>query len=130
MVELPQQILPYSSETTITGEPSLERRIFGPDEAIGSPLGPITIYTVPAGMRATLTMLLATNIDPASPPATGYFSISVGADAENRRLFNNSEVDPGTPMALGLALTLEEGEFLQALTTNVTLTLNAKVETA
>lgn len=75
-------------------------------------------------------MLLATNIDPASPPATGYFSISVGADAENRRLFNNSEVDPGTPMALGLALTLEEGEFLQALTTNVTLTLNAKVETA
>ncbi len=72
-------------------------------------------------------MLLVANVDDSSPPATMTFTLSVGPDALDTRIFNNSEVDPGIPLALGLDLTLEEGEFIQGLPApGVTITLNGR----
>ena len=129
MVELPQQTVPVSSETAITSEPNLSRRLYGPatPTGTGSPIGPETIYTVPVGKRATITMLLAANVDDSSPLTTKTFTLSIGSDATDTRIFNNSEVDPGTPVVLGLDLTLEEGEFIQALPApGVALTLSGR----
>jgi len=127
VVELPQQNIPTTQQTEITGSPLLARRIYGPAKppGDGSPLGAGTIYTVPAGMRTTVTMLLATNTSELSPPAVNTFTLSIGPDSEETRIFSNCEVDPGIPLALELELTLEEGEFIQALPSNVTLVLNA-----
>lgn len=128
MVELPQQLVPVSQQTEITGTPALARRIYGPAKpGIGSPPAAETIYTVPAGMRATITMLLAANTDSTSPPIPDVFTLSIGADSPETRIFSDCEVDPGIPLALELALTLEEGEIIQALPSNITLVLNAIV---
>src|SRR5882672_4032477 len=124
MVELPQQLVPTSQETEIIGSPQLARRLYGPARPAG--IGAETIYNVPAGTRTTITMLLAANTDASSPPLTNSFTLSIGPDAEDTRIFNNTEVDPGVPMALSLELTLEEGEIIQALPSNVTLTLNGR----
>lgn len=131
MVEFPQQNIPTSQETEITGTPVLARRIYGPAKpGVGSPPAAEVIYTVPAGMRATVTMLLATNTNEDSPPAVDSFTLSVGADAPETRIFSNCDVDPGIPLALELELTLEEGEFIEAQPSNVTLVLNALVAAA
>jgi hypothetical protein len=128
MVEFPQQVIPVSSDTAITSEPQLSKRLYGPGTPAGSgspPLLPQTIYTVPAGKRAKITMLLAANIDEDSPPLTQTFTLSLGPDSPETRLFNNCEIDPGTPLALGLDLTMEEGEIIQALPTiGVAITIN------
>ena len=130
MVELPQQLVPTSSDTSIISEPQLSKRLYGPGTPIGSgspPSGPETIYTVPVGKRARITMLLATNTDSGSPTMTQTFTLSIGADSPETRIFNNTMVDPGVPLALGLDLTLEEGEIIQSLpTTGVAITINGQ----
>lgn len=130
MVELPQQAVPNSSDITIVGEPQLGKRLYGPGTPTGSgspPTDPETIYTVPVGKRAKITMLLAANTDSGSPAATQTFTLSIGADSPETRIFNNTEVDPGTPLALGLDLTLEEGEIIQSLpTTGVAITISGQ----
>jgi hypothetical protein len=130
MVELPQQTVPTSNETAITSEPNLSRRLYGPATPIGSgspPSGPQTLYTVPVGKRATITMLLVANVDDSSPFETKTFTLSIGPDALDTRIFNNSEVDPGIPLALGLDLTLEEGEIVQGLPApGVTITISGR----
>jgi hypothetical protein len=131
VVEFPQQNIPTSQETEIIGTPTLARRIYGPAKpGVGSPPAAETIYTVPAGMRATITMLLATNTDSSSPLMADVFTLSIGPDSPETRIFSDCEVDPGIPLALELALTLEEGEIIQALPSNVTLVLNAIVAPA
>ena len=55
-------------------------------------------------------MILANNTDTSSPPLSDTFSLSIGAEA-----FFTAEVDPGFPLAVELELTLEAGEFIQAL---------------
>ena len=128
MVDLPQQTVPSSSETAITSDPNTSRRLYGPAQPSGggSPLGAETSYTVPAGLRTTITFLLAINADLGSPPATQTFTLSIGDDAPDTRIFNDSQVDPGFPVAIGLEITLEEGEYIQALPTGVTLTINGR----
>jgi hypothetical protein len=83
-----------------------------------------TIYTVPAGYRTTITMILAANVDTSSPPITEHFTLSIGPDSEDTRIFYNVPVDPGVPFAIGLELTLEPGEIIQALSSNVSFTIN------
>lgn len=128
MVEFPQQVIPVSSDTAITSEPQLSKRLYGPGTPTGSgspPLLPETIYTVPLGKRAKITMLLAANVDDTSPLSTRTFTLSLGSDSSETRLFNNCEVDPGIPLALELDLTMEEGEIIQALPTfGVAITIN------
>ncbi len=127
MVNLPQQLIPSSTETTIISEPQLAKRLYGPatPAGSGSPAIASTIYTVPEGKRATVTMLLACNIDASSPLTTQTFSLSIGVDSLGTRIFNNCEVDAGIPLAIELDLTLEEGEFIQAAPApGVTITLN------
>lgn len=130
MVTLPQQLIPSSTETAITVEPNLAKRLYGPATPVGSgspPSGPQTLYTVPVGKRATVTMLLVANVDDTSPPASKTFTLSVGADSVGTRIFNNVAVDPGEVVALGLDLTLEEGEFIQGLPApDITVTLNGR----
>lgn len=128
MTEFPQQNIPISSDTAITSEPQLSKRLYGPGTPTGSgspPILPETIYTVPLGKRAKITMLLAANTDDSSPPMTRTFTLSLGPDSPETRLFNNTEIDPGTPLALGLDLTMEEGEIIQALPAfGVAITIN------
>lgn len=72
-------------------------------------------------------MLLVANVDDTSPPASKTFTLSVGADSVGTRIFNNVAVDPGEVVALGLDLTLEEGEFIQGLPApDITVTLNGR----
>lgn len=125
MVTEPQQLIPQSQETEITGTPLLARRIYGPAKpGAGSPPAAETIYT--ASTRTTLTMILANNTDTSSPPVSDTFSLSIGADSDDTRFFT-AEVDPGFPLAVELELTLEEGETIQATPTTITLILNALV---
>jgi len=129
VVELPQQLVPSSQETAIISDPQHNRRLYGPARPFGSgspPIGPETIYTVPAGFRTTITMILGANTDNSSPPATDTFTLSIGPDSDDTRIFNNTQVDPGIPFAIGMELTLEEGEFIQALPSFVTLTINGR----
>jgi len=127
IVELPQQIIPTSQETEITSEPSLSRRLYGPAKPVGSGSPPIsaeTIYTVPADTRTTIKMLLAANTTPSSPPVPETFTLSIGPESAQTQIFSDCEVDHGTPFIVGLELTLEAGEIIQALASNVTLTIN------
>ena len=76
-------------------------------------------------------MALAANIDDGSPPTTQTFSLSIGADTPATRIFNNTEVDPGTPLALGLDIDLTEGETIEApLTVGVAITINGREQDA
>lgn len=130
MVELPQEAIPQSNETAITSTPSLARRIYGPAQPVGtgSPLGPETLYTVPEGFRATLRSIIAANTDTASPAVEHTFSVSVGDDAPDTRIFSDAKVTPGEPFISALDITLEAGEFIQApAVTDVTITINADV---
>jgi hypothetical protein len=130
VVELPQQNIPVTQETEITGTPLLARRIYGPGKpGSGSPPVAETIYTVPAGKRTTITMLLANNTDTSSPPVSDFINLSIGPDSDDTRFFS-AQVDPGFPLAIELELTLEAGETIQALPSTVTLTLNALEATA
>lgn|SRR5574341_1546996 len=129
MVELPQQIVPISSDTAITSQPQLSKRLYGPatPAGIGSPPVAETIYTVPVGKRAKITMLLVANIDISSPLTVQTFTLSLGIDSPERRLFNHCKVDPGIPLTLGLDLTMEAGEIIQALpTVGVAITLSGQ----
>jgi hypothetical protein len=128
VVELPQQVVPTSAETAITSDPQFNRRLYGPARPVGSGSPPEaeTIYTVPAATRTTVTMVLGANTDTSSPPGSDVFTLSIGADSEDTRIFNNVPVDPGIPFAIGLELTLEEGEIIQALPSNVVLTINGR----
>jgi len=127
VVELPQQLVPSSQETAIISDPQHNRRLYGPARPVGgSPSVAETIYTVPLGFRTTITMILGCNTDGSSPPATDTFTLSIGPDSGDTRSFNNTQVDPGIPFAIGMELTLEEGEEIQALPSNVTLTINGR----
>lgn len=130
MVLLPQELVPNSSDTTIVGEPSLSRRLYGPAQPSASPPGPALLYTVPEGKRVTLTEIVAANVDISSPPVDGTFTLSLGADAVDTRLFSDVAVEYGKPFAQALAVTLEAGEFLEGSQTNVTLCINGIVTDA
>lgn len=69
-------------------------------------------------------MLLACNTVVSSPPAPETFTLSIGPESTQTQIFSDCEVDHGTPLILGLELTLEAGEIIQALASNVTLTIN------
>lgn len=130
MVTLPQELIPTSQDTTITSQPSLARRIYGPAQPVGagSPLGPETLYTVPVGFRATLRSIIAANTDTASPAVEHTFSLSIGDDAPDTRIFSDAKVTPGEPLISALDITLEAGEYIQApAVTDVTITINAEV---
>jgi hypothetical protein len=130
MVVEPQELIPQSTETAITSNPSLARRIYGPAQPVGagSPLGPETLYTVPDGFRATLRSIIAANVDTTSPPVEHTFSISIGDDAPDTRIFSDAKVTPGEPFISALDVTLEAGQYLQApAVTDVTITINADV---
>jgi hypothetical protein len=130
MTTEPQQLIPNSEEVAITSNPSLARRIYGPAQPVGagSPLGPETLYTVPDGFRATLRSIIAANTDTASPAVEHTFSISIGDDAPDTRIFSDAKVTPGEPFISELDITLEAGEYIQApAVTDVTITINADV---
>lgn len=121
---LPQQLVPTAQDTNITGTPDTSKRLYGPGRPIPSPPGPMTIYTVPVGKKAVVTSIMIANTDVSSPPATQHFSLSIGADAEDTRVFDQDI--GGVNIAL-LDITLEAGEFLQAtVTSELTLTINGR----
>ena len=124
MVQLPQQNVPVSQTTTITAN---LKRLYGPAAPVGagSPLGPETLYTVPVGMKTTVTTVIAVNTDTSSPPVEHTFSLSIGADTAATRIFSDAKVTPGEPFIVAIEVTLEAGEFIEApATTDVTLTIN------
>jgi hypothetical protein len=128
MVQLPQQNIPVSQTTTITAN---LKRLYGPAQPIGgSPSGPETLYTVPVGMKTTVTTVIAANTDISSPPVEHVFSLSIGDDDPMTRIFSDAKVTPGEPFIVAVEVTLEAGEIIQAPATNdVTLTING-VESA
>ncbi len=69
-------------------------------------------------------MIMACNTTPSSPPVPEVFSLSIGPDSAQTQILSDCEVDHGTPFIIGLELTLEAGEIIQALPSNVTLTIN------
>lgn len=128
MTTFPQQNIPVSQTTTISAN---LKRLYGPAQPVGgSPSGPETLYTVPVGMRTTITVVMATNTDNASPPVEHVFSLSIGDDDPATRIFSDAKVTPGEPFIVAVDVTLEAGEFIQApATTDVTITING-VESA
>lgn len=124
MVMFPQQVIPTSQDTTIIAAPL--KRLYGPDRPIPTPPGPMVIYTVPAGKRATVTGVIAVNTEIASPPTAQFFSLSIGTDAPEHRIFSDQTIDAvERTNPLPVFFDLEEGEFLEAtVTSDVTLTIS------
>lgn len=123
MVQLPQMLVPSAQDTTVIAAPL--KRLYGPDNPVPSPPGPMVVYTVPTGKRTTVTGVIATNTNNTSPPAAQYFSLSIGADTPEHRIFSDQTIDAVERTSpLPVFTVLEEGEFLEAtVTDDVTLTI-------
>lgn len=147
MVLIPQELVPTSIVTEITSLPSIDiatlpilnvaslppagqTRLYGPGRPIPSPTGPLTIYTVPTAKKTLVTSIILVNTDASSPPMSQHFSLSIGVDAEDTRIFDFDVPAAGDSLK-NLDIALEAGEFLQAtVTAELTLTVNGQEVTA
>lgn len=124
MVSFPQQLVPAAQD--ITSTPDTFKRLYGPGRPIPSPPGPMTVYTVPTDKKAIVTSIILANTDVSSPPIEQRFTLSIGADAEDTRLYDFVVPLEGATELL-IDITLEAAEFLQAtVTSELTLTINGR----
>lgn len=93
------------------------KRIYGPTAA---PTSPTTLYTVPAGVSATLRHI---HIQNPGGGSSRTITMSIGADAAGTRILDTYAIAAGSYLSLYGPFILAAGEVLQATASNAALVI-------